>query len=314
MCVAVTTAPASALCETIPSAAMSGTERCTNFHACGKTVAGGPGTGLCAACRCVAYCSRECQAADWPAHKVTCKESRKRDTVLRSTPPRAAGALPLTIASTLAAAQAGDPIAQFNVATVYASGTAGGVTQSCQWSSAFAWYKRCAAHASPPCAVWAALGACYEFGRGVAVDEVEAVRLYRVGAALGDATARVQLAECLARGIGVPMADRDAAFALFAAAAAQDLPEALCALGRCYCFGAGVARDVPRAVTLYNRALAHTHVSSSIAAGAAFNLGVAYWNDEDGVVRDAELAARYWRQAAALGHERAVRVLRENGL
>ena len=56
-----------------------GTERCGNFDACGKTVEGGPGTGLCAACRSVAYCSRACQAAHWAVHKVACKDHVKRD-------------------------------------------------------------------------------------------------------------------------------------------------------------------------------------------------------------------------------------------
>jgi hypothetical protein len=31
----------------------------------------------CAACRRVAYCGRDCQAADWPAHKAACKAARK---------------------------------------------------------------------------------------------------------------------------------------------------------------------------------------------------------------------------------------------
>jgi hypothetical protein len=30
----------------------------------------------CSACRSVRYCGRECQTADWPAHKATCKRMR----------------------------------------------------------------------------------------------------------------------------------------------------------------------------------------------------------------------------------------------
>ena len=32
-----------------------------------------PASSLCAGCRKVAYCSRECQRADWPKHKAVCK-------------------------------------------------------------------------------------------------------------------------------------------------------------------------------------------------------------------------------------------------
>ena len=162
--------------------------------------------------------------------------------------------------------------------------------------------------------MWVQLGHCYHFGRGVAVDEVEAVRLYRVGAALGHAGARFQLAECLQRGIGVPAPDRDGAFALFTAAAAQGNPDALCKLGICYHNGAGVARDVSRAVSLWKRALAHPQCSPANAGTAAFNLGAHYWNGLDGMASDPKLAARYLRQAAALGHETAVSTLRELGL
>lgn len=32
---------------------------------------------LCAACKKVAYCGRECQVADWAAHKAACKAAQK---------------------------------------------------------------------------------------------------------------------------------------------------------------------------------------------------------------------------------------------
>ena len=303
-----------------PSAAMSappaappptahGTEICSNFDACGSTVAGGPGSGLCVACRSVVYCSRACQAAHWASHKVACKEMRKARKALAAAPASFIGALSPFV-PTLAAAEAGDAGAQFYVAVAYASGT--GVAQS--WPSAFAWYKRCAAQRSPPVLVWLTLGDCYELGHGVAVDEVEAVRLYRVGAALGDAGAQCSLAQCLQRGFGVPTPDRDGAFALFTAAAAQGHPEAMYFLGNCYSTGIGVARDVPRAVSLWKRALALPDCSPMAAGFAAYNLGAAYWNGVDGVARDRELAARYWRQAADLGNEIAARTRREEGL
>ena len=98
------------------------------------------------------------------------------------------------------------------------------------------------------------------------------------------------------------------------AAAEQDDPNALDGLGNCYSLGMGVARDVPRAVSLWTRALAHPRCSPAIAGATAHNLGVVYWKGVDGVPRDRELAARYWRQAAALGEESAARALRDSGL
>ena len=210
----------------------------------------------------------------------------------------------------LAAAEAGNVDAQYIVAMAYASGT--GVAHS--WPSAYAWYKRCAAHPSPPIDMWMQLGACYEYSRGVAVDEVEAVRLYRVGASLGDAGAQCALTQCLMHGVGVPAPDRAGAFALFTAAAAQGDPNAMYGLGCCYGNGIGDARDVPRAVSLWTRALAHPRCSSDVACVVAFSLGMAYWNGDDGVARDTALATRYWRQAALLGNESAARALRERGL
>ena len=135
-----------------------------------------------------------------------------------------------------------------------------------------------------------------------------------MGAALGHAGAQCALAECLLRGVGVPALDRAGAFALFTAAAAQGDPNALSGLGSCYDNGVGVARDVPRAVLLWKRVLAHRRCSPALAVAAAYNLGTVYWNGVDGVARDRELAARYWRQAAALGSETAARTLRDRGL
>ena len=134
---------------------------------------------------------------------------------MASAPTPVSYALP-PFASTLAAAEAGDEVAQYNVAVAFASGT--GVAHS--WPSAFAWNKRSAAHPYLPIGIWVHLGRSYEHGRGVAVPVEEAVRLYRVGAAVGDAGARRALAQCLLHGVGVPTPDRGA-FALFTALAVQ---------------------------------------------------------------------------------------------
>lgn len=277
--------------------------------ACGDRVERPDAAGLCGGCRIAFYCSTACQRAHWKAsHKRECKEIQKR----RDAP--APGVSPVGLppfAVSLAAARRGDAGAQYNVGLAYASGT--GVAQLA--AAAFEWYTRSAAAASPPPVVWSQLGSCYRFGRGVAADHAEAVRLFRVGAAAGDARAQFNLAQCLVSGIGVPGADFDGAFAHFAAAAAQEYPDAICSLAACYADGRGAARDTPRAIAMWERVVARpSGAAPSTVAAAAFNIGAAYWNGDGGVPHDVERAARYLRQAAALGHETAARVLRENGL
>ena len=286
-----------------------GTQRCGNFAACGVLVAATDGAGMCGGCRNTVYCSAACQKADWNEHKASCKEIQRQRAKAASAVPKLVGALP-PFAPTLAAARAGDAVAQILVAVAYTTGT--GVSQS--WSSAFEWLTRCAAQPSPPREVWSRLGACYEYGRGVAKDEAEAVRLYRLGAAADDTRARCDLAYCLEQAIGVPAPDFAAAFELYTAASAQDDPGAILNLGMCYHKGRGVACDTPRAIALYKRVLTHPRAAPSAMAAAAFHLGVGYWNGDDGVPSDAKLSARYMRQAAALGDESAARFVRELGL
>lgn len=45
---------------------------------CGKTSIGSAQFAVCAKCKVARYCSRECQAADWPSHKKTCVKPDKQ--------------------------------------------------------------------------------------------------------------------------------------------------------------------------------------------------------------------------------------------
>ena len=286
------------------------TERCGNFANCGTLVSRRTAAGMCGACRGPVYCTPDCQRAHWhEGHKIECKEIRRERTMAASTAPMITGAVP-PFTRTLAGARSGDALAQYNVAISYETGT--GVAQS--FSSAFEWFTRCAAQADPPREVWAPLGDCYRLGRGVAKDEVEAVRLYRVGAEAGDAAAQLILAFCCEGGVGVSVPDVDAAFTLYMAAAAQDQPVAIVSLGACYYEGRGVARDALRALSLWQRVLTHPRASPSAIAAAARSFGLVHLKGDAGVPRDAELGTRYLRQAAAAGDETAARVLRQLGL
>lgn len=289
------------------SGLVSDLARCDN-DACAKLVVGGPGVGLCSGCRCAFYCSEACQRAQWKAHKSQCREIRRFAAAEACAVPVLTFALP-PFAPLLAAAEAGDANSQYNVSMAYVSGT--GVQQS--FVSALKWLQRCAAHDSPPREVWADLGIHYHSGRGVAVDNVEAVRLWRVGAAVGDPSAMYNLAIALEEGIGVPVADFGAAVALYSSLAASDDAEALCALAKCYSAGRGVERDVPRAISLFTRAVAHPRARPTTVTSAATHLGVAHVNGLNGTTHDIALGLRYLRQAAAGagGNETAARVLRE---
>ena len=288
-----------------PLPSIGGTERCGN-RGCDTYVTATDGAGLCSGCRTIVYCSTACQKAHWKNHKVLCKEIQRQRATTAKAVPTSSGTLPPFV-PTLAAARAGDASAQYKVGAAYATGT--GVAQS--WPSAFEWFLQCTVQAAPPREVWRALGECYQYGHGVAKDEAEAVRLYRLGAAAGDAGAQFYMALCLERAIGVPTPDFDAALELYMAAAEQDLPEAMLNLGACLSKGRGVACNTPLAIALFKRLLVHPRAAPRVVAAAAYGLGVCFGQGADGVPRDTELFVRYMRQAAALGHDTAARALRE---
>jgi hypothetical protein len=54
----------------------AGLRSCALGAACGKREATRQQFKLCSACKTVAYCCREHQAAHWPAHKAACKAAR----------------------------------------------------------------------------------------------------------------------------------------------------------------------------------------------------------------------------------------------
>ena len=124
-------------------------------------------------------------------------------------------------------------------------------------------------------------------------------------AAMGS-TSSALIRWAMAMGMPVTIAVADAA-------AAQNFVGELCRLAICYVNGMGVARGTTRAASLCKRALAHPGCPPLVAGEVACILGSVYW-DGDGVPRDRELGARYWRQAAALGSMPAARELREQGL
>jgi hypothetical protein len=142
------------------------------------------------------------------------------------------------------------------------------------------------------------LGACYEEGRGVAQDLVEAARWYRKAADQGNAAAQNRLAGCYKTGRGV---DRDAVEAMnwFRKSAAQGNPEAQTfLLGLAY-FQGGLETNKHAEAFKWLRKSA----KQGNALAQAF-LGLAYYEGR-GVDRDYGKAARWFRQGAEQGNAQA---------
>jgi hypothetical protein len=100
-------------------------------------------------------------------------------------------------------------------------------------------------------------------------DQGEAIRLYKLAVAQGNAIAQCFLGEHYANGTGVQKDEEEAA-RLYSLAALQDLAEAEYNLGWCYECGAGVQKDAKEAVRLYNLAAAQDD------RDAQFRLGWCY--------------------------------------
>jgi TPR repeat protein len=136
-------------------------------------------------------------------------------------------------------------------------------------------------------------GFTYQNGLGVAKDEAEAVRLYRLAADLGHARAQYSLAIMFANGRGVAKNGAEAE-RLFRLAADQGDAVAQYTLGMMLANGRGVAKNETEAVRLYRLAAARGH------AGAQYNLGVMFENGR-GVAKDEAEAVRLYRLAADQG-------------
>jgi len=138
------------------------------------------------------------------------------------------------------------------------------------------------------------LGVCYERGRGVERDPAQAADWYRKGAQAGDGGAIINLGLCCARGKGV---ERDPAQAVhwFRKGTAAGDGLAMANLGFCYARGEGVERDPAQAVHWYRK-------GAEAGDGLAMtNMGVCYERGQ-GVERDQPQAADWHRKGAEAGN------------
>jgi TPR repeat protein len=91
------------------------------------------------------------------------------------------------------------------------------------------------------------LGACYQDGNGVAKDDAEAVRLFRLAADQGHAASQINLGVCYRDGRGVVQDDVDSA-RWCRVAADQGHATAQYYVGVNYLYGTGVVRDIAEGI------------------------------------------------------------------
>ena len=145
------------------------------------------------------------------------------------------------------------------------------------------------------------MGFAYYWGKGVAKDDREAVRWYRMAAEQGEAYAQYNLGISYANGRGVAKDDREAV-RWYRMAAEQRDAGAQFILGNSYANGEGVAKDDREAVRWFRMAADLGH------AKAQYNLGISYANGR-GVAKDDREAVRWHRMAAEQGDAEAQFIL-----
>jgi len=137
------------------------------------------------------------------------------------------------------------------------------------------------------------LGYSYYFGKGVAKDDVEAVKWWRKAAEQNLPLAQANLGLCYAHGLGMAKDDVKAVMWL-RRAAEQKLALAQANLGVCYALGQGVAKDDVEAVMWLRRA------AEQKLASAQVNLGMCYAHGR-GVAKDEVEAINLFRKAGEAG-------------
>ena len=209
------------------------------------------------------------------------------------------------IAAVMAAAEGGDPEAQYELGWMYSFGT----DVPTDRAKSAQWYRRAADQGHAGAQV--VLGIKYEVGGvGVPQDYAEAMHWYRRAAEQGDAPGQSSLARMYRDGLGVPQDYAEAA-RWYRRAAEQGNTPAQFELGAMHDSGLGVPQDYAQAARWYRRAavpdgqlqllegeLRVTSVGGR--AAAQNNLGVLYAEGR-GVAMDESEAVQWYRRAAYEG-------------
>ena len=170
---------------------------------------------LCSKCRCVRYCSRECQGEHWKEHKKQCKftasflEALSKPEKLRNLKKAQVKNLKSILAILKKDATAGDVLAQVNLALCYEIGI--GIIKD--EGKAVQYYKMAADQGDAQAQL--NLGLCYEMGKGINKDEGKAVQYYKMAADQGNTEAQFNLGLCYHRGTDAIKDERKAAYIVY---------------------------------------------------------------------------------------------------
>ena len=145
------------------------------------------------------------------------------------------------------------------------------------------------------------LALCYDFGRGTPQDPVEAVRLFKIAAEMGDSNAQFYLGLSLQRGEGI-LYDPVAAFTWLKRAADAGHAGSQCNVGSALQTGHGVEEDNALAVMYYRRAADQGYAIAMHKVGLCYAQGA-------GVPRDPPLAVLWLKRAHDAGDPDAAKYL-----
>jgi hypothetical protein len=143
---------------------------------------------------------------------------------------------------------------------------------------------------------------CNRYGWGCELDEARSLELARESSGKGSRYGQLALGLLYQHGGGGVTQDDAQALALYRLAAAQNLDEAQCSLGRMYYNGFGVAQDDAEALRLMQLAAAQGNPL------ALFNVAILHEYGR-GVRKNKAAAIRWYRRAQAAGHTYAAAAL-----
>lgn len=168
-------------------------------------------------------------------------------------------------------------------------------------AESFKWYQKAAKQGAS--AALYTLGSFYQTGTGVKHNDALSFKYYSLAAEAGDEDAMYNLGCYYKDGTGTAR-DTSKAMQFFRAAANKGNLEAAASIGYLYENGIGVDRDYNEAFKWYKRGAAGDENSNALLAlGELYRYG-------KGVAANPELARTYYQRAAVLGNEKAKQRLR----